>query len=75
MLIAGTVDVVISRSLYYLTLRLLSMSLHTIILTLSPVVSIIVALLLCQTFPTATGLVGGSIILVGVFLATRTRGR
>ena len=71
LLIAGTVDVVISRSLYYLTLRLLSMSLHTIILTLSPVVSIIVALLLFQTFPTVTGLVGGSIILVGVFLATR----
>ena len=74
LLVAGTVDVVISRSLYYLTLRLLSMSLHTIILTLSPVVSIGVALLLFQTFPTPAGLVGGATILAGVFLATRGRG-
>ena len=73
LLVAGTVDVVVSRSLYYLTLRLLSMSLHTIILTLSPVVSIIVALLLFQTFPTVAGLVGGAIILAGVYLATRSK--
>jgi drug/metabolite transporter (DMT)-like permease len=71
--IAGTVDVVISRSLYYLTLRLLTMSLHTIILTLSPVVSILVALLLFQTFPSVSGLLGGATILAGVYLATRSR--
>jgi drug/metabolite transporter (DMT)-like permease len=72
LIVVGTVDVVISRSLYYLTLRLLTMSLHTIILTLSPVVSIFVAFLLFQTFPTTTSLLGGAAILAGVFLATRT---
>jgi len=69
--LTGTVDVVISRSLYYLTLRVLPMSLHTIILTLSPVVSILVAFLLFQTFPTTASLLGGAAILAGVFLATR----
>lgn len=71
LLVVGTVDVVISRSLYYLTLRLLTMSLHTIILTLSPVVSIVIAFLLFQTFPTVAGLAGGAVIMVGVYLATR----
>ena len=71
LLVAGTVDVVISRSLYYLTLRLLTMSLHTIILTLSPVVSILVSFLLFQTFPTVASLIGGAAILAGVYLATR----
>lgn len=72
LLVAGTVDVVISRSLYYLTLRRIPMSLHTIILTLSPVVSILVAFVLFQTFPTTASLLGGAAILAGVFLATRT---
>ena len=72
LLVAGTVDVVISRSLYYLTLRLLTMSLHTIILTLSPVVSILVSFLLFQTFPTVASLIGGAAILAGVYLATRS---
>lgn len=39
--VAGTVDVVISRSLYYLSLRRMTMSIHTVILTLSPVVTIL----------------------------------
>ncbi|MBK8796247.1 MAG: hypothetical protein IPM07_07640 [Anaerolineales bacterium] len=43
LVLTGTVDVVISRALYYQTLRLLPMSIHTIILTLSPVVAIGVA--------------------------------
>ena len=51
LLLAGTVDVVISRALYYQTLRMFSMSVHTIILTLSPVVSIIISLFLFGTFP------------------------
>ena len=39
--VAGTVDIVISRTLYYVALRRLPMSLHAIILTLSPVVTLL----------------------------------
>ena len=55
LLVAGTVDVVISRALYYLTLRTFPMSIHTIILTLSPVVSIIIAVLLVRHLSRRTG--------------------
>ncbi len=71
LVIAGTVDVVISRALYYLTLRMFTMSVHTIILTLSPVVSIIISLFLFGTFPGPQELAGGVLILIGVFAVTR----
>lgn len=71
LLLAGTVDVVISRTLYYLTLRMLAMSVHTIILTLSPVVSIILSLFLFGTFPGLQELLGGALVLAGVFAVTR----
>lgn len=73
--VAGTVDVVISRSLFYLSLRRMPMSIHTIILTLSPVVTIGWSLLLFGQFPTALGLIGGALVILGVFLATRRRPR
>lgn len=68
--LTGTVDVVLSRTLYYLTLRALPMSVHAVILTLSPVVAILVALLLFATFPTPLQLLGGALILAGVLLVT-----
>ena len=71
LLVAGTVDVVISRTLYYQTLRMFTMSVHTIILTLSPVVSIIISLFLFGTFPGPQELAGGALILIGVFAVTR----
>jgi drug/metabolite transporter (DMT)-like permease len=71
LLVAGTVDVVISRALYYQTLRMFTMSVHTIILTLSPVVSIIISLFLFGTFPGPQELAGGALILLGVFAVTR----
>ena len=71
LLVAGTVDVVISRTLYYQTLRMFTMSVHTIILTLSPVVSIIISLFLFGTFPGPQELAGGVLILIGVFAVTR----
>ena len=37
LLIFGTVEVVISRTLYYMALRRLTLSIHTIVLTLAPV--------------------------------------
>lgn len=72
-LVTGTVDVVISRSLYYLALRRIAMSLHAIILTVSPVVSIVWAYFLFGTFPGPQQLLGGCAVLAGVFIATRTR--
>ena len=73
LLITGTVDVVIGRALYYLTLRMFTMSVHTVILTLSPVVSVIVSLFLFGTFPGAQELLGGVLVLAGVVFVTRGR--
>lgn len=67
--VAGTVDIVISRSLYYIALRRLPMSLHTIILTLSPVVTLVWAFVLFDTFPGPSQLIGGAIVVIGVALA------
>ncbi len=75
LLVAGTVDVVISRTLYYLALRRLPMTLHAIILTLSPVATIGWARLLFDTFPQPQQLLGGLIVLGGVLLATLYRHR
>lgn len=72
LIVGGTVDVVISRALYYQTLRMLTMSVHTIILTVSPVVAVFFALFLFGTFPGTQELIGGALVLVGV--ATVTRG-
>lgn len=73
LLLAGTVDVVISRTLYYKTLRLFPMSIHTIILMLSPVVAIAVSLLLFGEFPGVQDLIGGALVLIGVFVVNRAR--
>lgn len=72
-IIAGTVDVVISRSLFYLSLRRMPMSIHTIILTLSPVVTILWSLILFGDVPTLTSLIGGALVILGVFSVTARR--
>lgn len=73
--LAATVDVVISRSLYYLALRRLPISLFAVILTLSPVIAIGWALLLFDTFPSPQQLIGGALVLAGVLLATLRYGK
>ncbi len=75
LLLAGTVDVAISRSLYYLALRRLTMSLHAIVLTISPVATVLWALLLFGTFPGPRELLGGLAVLAGVLVATLYRSR
>jgi drug/metabolite transporter (DMT)-like permease len=70
LLITATVDVVISRTLYYLSLRQLKMSLHTIILTASPVVAVLWSIFLFGDSPTLQQMAGGFAILVGIGLAT-----
>ncbi len=71
--IAATVDVVISRSLFYLSLRRMPMSIHTIILTLSPVVTILWSLLLFGSAPSLISLTGGGLVILGVALVTLWR--
>lgn len=75
LLVAGTVDVVISRALYYLALRRLPMTLHAIVLTLSPVATLLWALFLFDTFPQPQQLIGGVAVLGGVLVATFSRTR
>ncbi len=69
LLLVGTVDVVISRTLFYLTLRQLTMSLLIIILTLSPVAAVLWSFFLFRTFPTPQQLLGGILVLAGVVMA------
>jgi drug/metabolite transporter (DMT)-like permease len=70
LLFAGTVDVVISRVLYYLALRRLSLTFHTIILTLSPVITILWSLFLFGEWPTRQGVIGGTAVIIGVAIVT-----
>ena len=70
LILVGTVDVVISRTLYYLALRRLKMSLHSIVLTASPVVAIAWSLLLFGILPEPRAWLGGIGVLTGLLLAT-----
>jgi drug/metabolite transporter (DMT)-like permease len=69
----GTIDVVISRALFYFVLRRMTMSIHSIVLTLSPVAAILLAFLLFDTMPTFQQLTGGAGVIVGVFMVTLKR--
>lgn len=73
LLLAGTVDVVLSRILYYLVLRRVQMSFHAIVLTLSPVVTILWSLLLFGQTPTLQGFMGGAAVIIGVIIVTLNR--
>ncbi|MGC9468530.1 MAG: DMT family transporter [Anaerolineae bacterium] len=71
--LVATVDVVLSRTLYYLALRRLTMSMHTIALTLSPVAAITWGLLLFHTRPTVQQLLGGLAVISGVLIVSLSR--
>jgi drug/metabolite transporter (DMT)-like permease len=70
LLLVGTVDVVISRGLYYLVLRQLKLTYHAIVLTLSPVVAIGWSIFLFSTSPTLQQTIGGVAVLAGVLIVT-----
>jgi len=70
LLLTGTVDIVISRGLYYLALRRLRLSLHSIVLTLSPVVTIGWTLVLFGISPTLPQLIGGAGVMGGMLMLT-----
>jgi drug/metabolite transporter (DMT)-like permease len=73
LILAGTIDVVISRILYYVALRRLNLSFHTIILTASPVITILWSMLLFGERPTAQALTGGAAVLAGVAIVTMSK--
>lgn len=75
LLTAGTVDVTISRTLYYLTLRRLNLSVHAILLTLSPAVAILWTLFLFDLEPTPQQLLGGVAVIAGVLMVSLGQGR
>jgi len=73
LLLSGTVGVVVGRGLYYLALRRLRLSFHSIILTLSPVVTIGWTLLLFGISPTPRQLIGGLAVIGGVVILSVSR--
>ena len=66
---AAVVDVAISRGLFYIALRRFPMTIHTIILTLSPAVTILWSVLLFDALPRPAQIAGGLLVLVGVMIA------
>lgn len=73
LLLVGTIDVVVGRMLYYMALRQLEMSIHTIVLTISPVATVLWSLLLFASAPTPQEVLGGLVIIAGVFVVTLLR--
>jgi drug/metabolite transporter (DMT)-like permease len=72
--LAATLNVVVSRAIYYLALRRLEMSRLTIIVTLSPVITIVWSWLLFGSVPSVHEAIGGVAILAGVITVTAARG-
>ena len=70
LLLTGTVNVTISRSLYYIVLRRIDLSILTILLTLSPVITILWSVALFGERPSLQGLLGGTAVILGVILVT-----
>lgn len=75
LLLAGTVDITISRGLYYVALRRMDLSYHTIVLMLSPVVAIIWTIFLFDVWPTLQQMIGGMAVLAGVVIVTMSKAR
>ena len=72
-IMTATIDVVISRALYYLVLRQMPISVLSIVLTLSPVAAVLWAFILFDTVPTVQQLIGGVGVILGVFIVTIKR--
>jgi O-acetylserine/cysteine efflux transporter len=75
LLLTGSVDVVLSRVLYYLALRRLQLSFHTILLTISPAITILWSFILFGSRPTLQGMIGGAVTIAGVAVVTKRRNR
>lgn len=75
LLLTATFNVVISRGLFYVALRRLDLSILTILLTLSPVITIMWSFILFGVMPSLQGLLGGTAVIAGVLLVTMSRQR
>lgn len=75
LLLAATVDVTISRTFYYLTLRRLDLSIHSIILTVSPAIAVVWTLFLFGIVPTLQQLIGGLAVIAGVLMVSLNQAR
>ncbi|MFP4343310.1 MAG: DMT family transporter [Anaerolineales bacterium] len=73
LLLASTIIIPLGRAVYYITLRRLSLSLHSVILALSPVTAVLWSLLLLGSSPSLQELLGGSVVIVGVLITLMTR--
>jgi drug/metabolite transporter (DMT)-like permease len=73
LIVGGTVSLVISRILFYIVLRRMTMSIHSIVLALSPVAAILWAFILFDTLPTLQQLIGGVGVIFGVLMVTMRR--
>lgn len=74
-LLAGTFDVAVSRALYYIALRRLKLTVHTILLTVSPVIAVLLSAVLFGSRLTLQQVIGGMIVLGGVILVAIWRER
>ncbi|MCB0108098.1 MAG: DMT family transporter [Caldilineaceae bacterium] len=75
LIVTGVVDVVLSRICYYWALRHMTMSVHSLILTLSPVLAVLWSYLLIGDWPTWQQLIGGGAVVIGVLLVMRSQQR
>lgn len=71
--LVGTVDVVLSRLCFYWALRHMTMSVHSLILTVSPVLAVLWTYLLIGELPTIQQMIGGAAVVIGVLLVMRGR--
>jgi drug/metabolite transporter (DMT)-like permease len=73
LLLTATVNVTISRSLFYIVLRRVKLTILTIILTLSPVITILWSIALFGERPSLQGLLGGTAVILGVIIVTMSK--
>ena len=69
-ILVGAVDVAASRALYYIALRWIPLSVHTIVLSLSPVAAVVWSMLLFGTAVTVQQVIGGAAVIAGVLIVT-----
>lgn len=75
LILVGILDVAISRGLYYLALRRLRMSIHALVLTLSPVAAVLWSLMLFDVLPNRQQFIGGLAVMLGVFVVLTNKER
>jgi drug/metabolite transporter (DMT)-like permease len=73
LILTGTINVTVSRSLYYIVLRRVPLSILTIFLTLTPVMTIMWSLVLFDVLPSTQALLGGVAVISGVLMVTLSR--